>query len=332
MSGSWVDAPFARFIGALDAGRLAHAWLIGGPAGLGKRELAERIVGSVLCTERQAGGEACGRCRGCQLRVAGTHPDLYRVGLELNDRGNPRTEIVIDQVRSLSERLAQTSHSGGRRVALIDPADALNLNSVNALLKTLEEPPAAVVMLLVADQPSRLLPTVRSRCQRLDVRIPETTEALAWLQHQAIDADTARRALALAAGNPGEALTIARNQGLVDGVIEDLLALRSATMAASEVARRWSGDEQFKPRLDIALQLLRVSLASLVGSADRGDRRLASLTAGLDMAQLSQRFDGLGRLRTRLSAPLRHDLLLMDWLRQWTPATLSGRRAHSRGA
>lgn len=332
MSESWIVAPFRRFVAALESERLAHAWLIGGPAGLGKRALAERIVGTLLCQNRRGDGEACGQCRGCHFRRAGTHPDLYRVGLELNDRGTARSEIVIEQVRTLCERLAQTSHAGGRRVALIDPADALNLSSVNALLKTLEEPPAAVVMLLVADQPSRLLPTVRSRCQRLDVRIPEAGEALAWLGSQDIAEASARRALALAAGNPGEALTIARNEALVDGVLEDLLALRGRGAIASEVARRWYGDKHVKTRLDMALQLSRVAMAALASGSGAGDPRIRRLTEGLEVAQLSERFNQLGRLRTRLAAPLRHELLLLDWLRQWMPGQLTARHAHLRGS
>ncbi|MEO6064907.1 MAG: DNA polymerase III subunit delta', partial [Lysobacterales bacterium] len=254
-----------------------------------------------------------------------------RVGLEPNDRGGQRTEIVIDQVRTLCERLAQTSHAGGRRVALIDPADALNLSSGNALLKTLEEPPAAVVILLVADQPLRLLPTLRSRCQRLDVRIPDTGDALEWLGAQQIASVTARRALALAAGHPGEALTIARNEALVDKAVEDLLALRERRVAASEVAKRWSADELVKPRLDIVLQLLRVALAALAKTSESDDPRIRRLTAGLEVAQLSQRFDQLARLRARLSAPLRHELLLLDWLRQWMPAASNARRTQLGG-
>jgi len=323
MSANWLAVPFGRFIDALDASRLGHAWLIGGPAGLGKRDLAERIGGVVLCQNRAPGGDACGQCRGCHLRRAGTHPDLYRVGLELNDRGNPRTEIVIEQVRSLSERLAQSSHSGGRRIALVDPADALNTSSANALLKTLEEPPAAVVMLLVADQPSRLLSTVRSRCQRLDVRMPQPDQVLEWMLGQQVARDAAIRSIELAAGNPGEALSIARNERMADGVLEDLLAMCTAAGSASEIARRWSGDAHLEARLDIALQFIRISMRTLAGGMESADARMRRLTGYLEVAQLSDWFDQLGRLRARLSAPLRHELLLVEWLRQWVPRSMT---------
>lgn len=329
MSTSWLAAPYARFVDALDASRLGHAWLIGGPAGLGKRELAERIAGVVLCQDRIPGGDACGQCRGCHLRRAGTHPDFYRVGLELNDRGNPRTEIVIDQVRTLSERLAQSSHSGGRRIALVDPADALNTSSANALLKTLEEPPPAVVMLLVADQPSRLPATVRSRCQRLDVRMPPADQVLHWLRGLEIAEDAARRSIELAAGNPGEALSIARNERMVDGVLDDLLAMRTPAGSASGIARHWCADAHLESRLDVALQLIRVSMRTLAAGVESGDARMRRLTASLDVAQLSGWFEQLGRLRARLSAPLRHELLLVDWLRQWTPRSLTQSRSRA---
>ncbi len=319
MSASWLAAPYSRFVAALDASRLGHAWLIGGPAGLGKRKLAERIASVVLCQDRSPGGDACDQCRGCHLLRAGTHPDLYRIGLELNDRGTPRSEIVIEQVRSLGERLAQSSHSGGRRIALVDPADALNTSSANALLKTLEEPPASVVILLVADQPSRLLATVRSRCQRLDVRMPAGEQVLEWMLDQRIDRDLAIRSVELAAGNPGEALSIARSERVLEGVLEDLLAMTTGAGSAGEIARRWCSDAHLGARLDIALHLIRISMRTLAGGVDPADVRMRRLTGHLEVEQLSRSFDDLGRLQSQLSAPLRHELLLVEWLRRWMP-------------
>ena len=127
---------------------------------------------------------------------------------------------------------------------------------------------------------------------------------------------------------------IARNEVLVGNVLDDLLALRGhgrgRLTLASEIARRWSGDELLRSRLDIVLQLLRVATAALLSGSDPGDSRISRLTEGLEVAQFSERFDQLGRLRARLPAPLRHELLLLDWLRQWMPATLVERYAHLR--
>ncbi len=313
----WLDVTAAGLLQSLDQGRLAHAFLLQGAAGLGKRALARHLVAALLCESRVAGAAACGQCRGCTLLAAGTHPDSYAVGLAANLRGGERTEIVIDQIRDLCARLAQTSHRGGRRVACIDPADALNRNAANALLKTLEEPPPGVVLMLVADQSSRLLPTLRSRCRILEVRQPTAAEACSWLASQGINPEASAAALELAAGNPGEALLLAQNDPIRKQVLADLTGLRGGRPQSGEVARRWSGDDRAL-RLGLAAQMLRRAMLAKASSGDAPGAQ--DLTAGMSMAQLSDRFDAIGRLRALASAPLRHELLLLDWLMGWADA------------
>ena len=146
----WHDEHWQRLQARRERGALPHALLICRPEGLGKRAFAERFIRGLLCQAPEA-GEACGRCRSCLLLAAGTHPDRVTVSYGLRKDGVQRSEIVIDQVRDLSARLAMSSQFGGWQVATLDPADALNAAAANALLKTLEEPAAQTLLVLVAD-------------------------------------------------------------------------------------------------------------------------------------------------------------------------------------
>ena len=221
---------FDRAVDALDGGRMGHAMLLCGPARLGKRVVADRLASHLL----GAGHDA----RAASLIAAGTHPDLLAVGLEPNREGTRmRTEIVIEQVRVLTGKLALTAQYGQARVAIVDPADAINHAAANALLKTLEEPQPGRYLWLVAAEPMRLPATIRSRCQRLEFRLPPRNEALAWLQSQGHAGKAAAEALDAARGHPGIAEHWLREGGMAlrAGVATDLDALAAGTLAPSEI-------------------------------------------------------------------------------------------------
>ncbi|MEO6799138.1 MAG: DNA polymerase III subunit delta', partial [Rhodanobacter sp.] len=177
----WHAEHWSRLQARRERDELPHALLLCGAAGLGKRAFAQRFIHGLFCSD-SANGDACGRCRSCLLIEAGSHPDLVVLGFGLRRDGTPRTEIVVDQIRDLSARLAMRSQLGGWQIAMIDPADAMNAAAANALLKTLEEPAAQTMLVLLADSPWRLPQTIRSRCQRIEFQLPETAVALAWLQ------------------------------------------------------------------------------------------------------------------------------------------------------
>lgn len=289
------------------SGTLPHALLVCGPAGLGKRALVDAFVRARLCNAPRD-GHACGNCRSCGLLSAGTHPDRMRVTLEPNPKtGVMRKEIVVDQIRSLSAHLAMASQLGGWQVAVIDPADEMNPASQNALLKTLEEPSAASLIVLVADQPWRLSATVRSRCQRVDFTVPARADALAWLETRGVE--HADAALSAAGGNPGAAWLLAEQCGMQrrQEVARDLLALAAGRAHAREVGRAWAGDEP-RQRLEHAARLLEGALrARAVGECARFD-------PDWDDETLATRFAGANRLRALLNGPLRSDLALFEWL------------------
>ena len=195
----WHRDEMQRLLEQHGQGRLPHALLFAGAAGTGKFRLAQSLAQALLCAHPRA-GLACGECDGCHLSAAGTHPDAQTLVPEAGSN-----TIKIDQVRRLVEFAGRTAHFGGARVALIAPAEALNRSAQNALLKTLEEPGEGLVLILVSDQPSLLLPTIRSRCQQRHLPLPGRDAALEWLIPQVGERD-APALLAAAQGAPLRAL------------------------------------------------------------------------------------------------------------------------------
>jgi DNA polymerase-3 subunit delta' len=197
----WLEPLWAQWMALGE--RLPHALLIAGAPGLGKRDLAEALAARLLCDTPQTDGQACGHCLPCQWRASGNHPDLHRLSPDNGEAqpstaetegGEPdggeakptqgSTQIVINQVRAVQEALSVTAHRGGRRAVIVDPAEAMNPFTSNALLKLLEEPPDGCVFLLVSSTPRRLLPTIRSRCQQWHVPRPDADALRYWQEHE----------------------------------------------------------------------------------------------------------------------------------------------------
>lgn len=190
--------------------RLPHALLLCGPAGTGKLAFAEALTAAILCERPAKEGSACGKCASCGWLGQGSHPDLRRLEPEIlseaaepeegAEKKKPSLEIKIEQVRAIADFIAMTSHHGGAKVVLIHPAEALNVNAANALLKNLEEPPAGTYFLLVSHRWHWLLPTIRSRCERVMLPAPTAQAAGRWLSEQQVP--DAELALAQAGGAP----------------------------------------------------------------------------------------------------------------------------------
>jgi DNA polymerase III subunit delta' len=203
------NAPLVR---ALLARRdmLAHALLFAGPQGIGKRSLASEVAQALLCEAPRADGTACDACASCGYFAAGSHPDFRVIDRwKVDDDGElaRRDVIIVDDVRDLGRLFDFSAHRGGNRVALIDPAEAMNRAAANALLKTLEEPPAGAYLLLVSHQSGRLPATIVSRCRRVVVGLPPRDAALAWLAAKGVEAPA--ELLAQAQGAPLAAVALA---------------------------------------------------------------------------------------------------------------------------
>ena len=182
--------------------RLPHALLLGGPNGVGKRRFAKAIAHSLLC-EESIPGNPCGECRHCHFNLAGMHSDLKVI--EPEEAGK---QIKVDQVRGILDFIAQTSQQGGCKVVIIEPAEAMNINAANALLKSLEEPTDNTVIILVSDAVGTLLPTIRSRCQLVSFPVPPPVESLAWLSSMLTAKDQAEELLRDAGNRPLAALAL----------------------------------------------------------------------------------------------------------------------------
>ncbi|MBS1157659.1 MAG: polymerase delta prime subunit [Proteobacteria bacterium] len=216
--------------------QLPHSLLLVGQKGLGKFALARQFVASLLCEEPQADGRACGKCLACNWYSQGNHPDFRLLQpdalgdeSEVEDgKKKPSQQITIDQVRGLDDFLIVGTHRAGLRIILVNPAEAMNRNTANALLKTLEEPAPDTLFLLVSNEPLRLLPTIRSRCQVVPVATPQP--ALAAQVLAAAGLPDAGRWLALAGGSPGLALELsASGQGMwLETLVKRLAAGRHA--------------------------------------------------------------------------------------------------------
>ncbi|UVM74140.1 DNA polymerase III subunit delta' [Pseudomonas alvandae] len=227
----WQDGLWQQLAGRAQH---AHAYLLHGPVGIGKRALAERLMASLLC-QAPAASNACGECKSCLLLKAGSHPDNYVLEPEEADKA-----IKVDQVRDLVSFVVQTSQMGGRKVVLIEPVESMNINAANALLKSLEEPSGDTVLLLVSHQPSRLLPTIKSRCVQQACPLPSEAMSLQWLAKALPDSSDEERVelLTLAAGSPLAAVSL-QAQGVreqralvVDGVKKLLKQQQSPTQLA----------------------------------------------------------------------------------------------------
>jgi DNA polymerase-3 subunit delta' len=304
-----------------DRARLAHALLVTGQPGLGEQAFAERLARALLCGESDADGEACGTCKDCRMLAAGTHPDLVRV--EPLEAGK---SIIIDQVRALIEFATTRPHSAGHKVTIIWPAERMNLNAANSLLKLLEEPPLGNIMVLASDRPAALPATIRSRCQRLDLRTPARAEALAWLAAQSAPAPSAELAIDLAGGAPLQALGLLAS-GFLDErstLFADIEALAAQDSDPVACAGRWHA---LGPALclswfhGVLADLIKLALAGAghgrLANADLASR-LQGLTQGLNLEKLYGFADAVAEARALLASPVDNLLLLEDILIRWT--------------
>ena len=300
----WQQRAFERVLASHASQRLGHGLLVCGPARLGKRALVEVIAARLLCTGAAPGEPACGQCRSCRLLAAGTHPDLHRVSFALNDKGEPRTVITVEQMRELGEKISLSAQLGGAIVSLIAPAEALNLNAANALLKTLEEPQPGRYLILLSDAPYRLSATIRSRCQRIELRPPSIDEARGWLLGQGLPPGPVDEALAAADGHPGEAQAMLSEGGLElrASVLKDLEALAAQRVALSDTVKAWLADRPAE------------RLAHAAAWARGRARERLRETPGRPLEGLMGWYDHANRVRSQLDAPLRHDLLLGELL------------------
>ena len=330
-----------------DRQRLPHALLFAGQKGLGKTAFAAWLAQFLLCANPSEDGKPCGHCQGCRLYVAGSHPDLHVVQPEAiykssdtllaqyalryppgekSKDSKDSSVIRIDQIRALIEDAQTRPQVAACKVMLLSPADSMNVNAANSLLKLLEEPSPDSYLVLVADHPARLPATIRSRCARQDFRIPPPEEALAWLQTQNLP-DAAARGLLLdlAGGAPLAAAALAES-GFLDQritLLDDVERLASGQSDPLACAARWKplGAERCLLWLqgwlsDLAVTAMQADTARLRNPDLR--LRLQAMEKRLDLKQLFRFAEGVARGRSLLGGSLDEQLLLEDLMIRWT--------------
>ncbi len=295
---SWLQAAREQLLAGIAQDKVAHALLLHEAPGAGGAQLALWLAQQLLGASDVE-----------------HHPDFTRVGLLEESK-----QIRVEQVRELAAHLALASHQGGFKVALLDPADALNWNAANALLKTLEEPPPRTVLILVAQQPSRLPATILSRCQRLRIRAPERESARQWLQQfvgegpwEAVLEVIGNAPLLAATLDPGEVLKIR------DETLRGLAELAARRADAAQLADAWS-------RTELALRLAcfetwlteRIRRALNVGTYSvemRDGTHPGGPDPGSNVPRLFDLLDQLRALRAALATPVNRSLALESLLR-----------------
>jgi len=196
---------------ALATGRLAHAYLFTGPKGVGKGALALALARAVNCA---ADDPPCGECASCRRIGAGKHADVHIVGMDMKG-GKARTEISIEQVEEMQRLAALRPFEGRSRVFIVDGAERMSAEAANRLLKTLEEPPPQVLLVLLTANERELLPTLLSRCQPIRLRALAEADVRAALQERGMADEEARRVARLAQGRIGWALAVAADGALL---------------------------------------------------------------------------------------------------------------------
>ncbi len=234
---------------SLADGRAAHAYLFVGPERVGKHTLAVKLAQALNCEDDE---RPCGECRTCRRIAGGIHADVQTVTVEeAEDDEGMRKGIHVSQIREIERATALKPFEGLTRVVIIDPAEEMNAAAQNAFLKTLEEPPPQVVFVLVAADESRLLPTIRSRCRRLELRLPSLADVEAALLERGVESERARLLARLSRGRIGWALEMADDASLLERREESLAQARAlGSMAVADrlaLAERLAGGYRRDP-------------------------------------------------------------------------------------
>ena len=251
----WQDKNWDKlFCRNLKTDHFPHAILLNGQAGIGKKDLAFYLAKALLCQSPTTNPisqqvEACHHCRACQLFSIANHPDCFHLTI-----AEDKKVITVDSVRELIQWSVLNSQFNGKKVIIIEPAEAMNQNAANSLLKTLEEPVADTIIILLSDNKYALLPTIISRCQAVDLTLPEHSTALHWLQQQLMtlnaDLEQAALMLSLANGAPLLALDFFKNNqfDVRKLIIDSLLSIHQEKVDPVQVADELSKSTKVKPK------------------------------------------------------------------------------------
>lgn len=260
----WQLNPWQRFTQQYQQQRVPHAVILTGVGGLGQLTLAEQMVMLVLC-EEQSLDAPCGKCHNCQLLFAGNHPDHTVIKPEEVGK-----QIKIEQIRGLKHKQTLTASVSRWKTAIVTPAEAMNLNASNSLLKLLEEPQQNTLLILISAAPAHLPITVLSRCQRISLMPPSTEDALSWIQQQGnFDLAEIDKALVMAKSAPLVALSLLSDGSLdsLEQVSRDFATLLQHKANPVQLAKQW---QQYD--LSLVLHYLQLRLKERILNNTNGQK------------------------------------------------------------
>jgi len=310
--------------------KLHHAFLLHGRAGIGKYDFALSFSQALLCRNRDDRGYACNECPSCHWFNDESHPDFRLISPEqetgTEEDASPakktkkKTQISVAQIRDLSDFLNLSSHqTSGLRIVLINPAEALNQASANALLKMLEEPAPGVVFILIAHQLQRLLPTIISRCQKINMPVPDTTQALAWLNMKGVA--NPEQQLAYLEGSPIKVLSEQAQFSQLSEIWKHLaLGRKMEPQAAAPVVIANSVETGVIAVQKWLYDIVTVKLGQQARYHLQHARALQALADKVNLGRLFDLQKKTNELRKLAAHPLNHELQMESLLVEYTKA------------
>lgn len=317
----WQERQWQQLWSAYKANRLPHALLLKGPRGMGISQFAQSLARALLCDAPLDNGATCNQCKNCLLFQAGNHPEILQIGPE-------GKSIKIDQIRGLVQFVSLKSHYGHLKIAILDPAEAMNRNAANSLLKTLEEPPLGTLFILVSHSHMLLPVTVRSRCRPVDFTLPDMAVAQKWLAEQG--RQELASPLPMLANEPPLTILDGLEGGLFSKrqeIVNDLERLLTSGYDPIEIAQCWS-----KQGAEEVLLWILMVIESLIKLKSTGDVSWISnlglsgqwhvLSGSLDLLELFTAYDRLMEYRHLLASQANITALnlLEEFALQWATA------------
>jgi DNA polymerase-3 subunit delta' len=309
----WQIPAWQRLQQAKADNHLHHALLFSGEEGCGNEAFLAALAHSLLCLNPASDGSACGQCRSCQVLVSQAHPDFMAVKV-LDDKQS----ILIDQIRELNYFLGLSRSYSASRVVIIYPAERMNINAANSLLKSLEEPAADTHILLLTEHPALLLPTIRSRCQAVRLPLPTHQQALAWLQQQTLQ-HPIEPLLEIALGRPLTALALDSTDTLSSRTqwLAHLTQCLQGQGNITEISAHWEKFDKVQ-LLDWQFTWLQTLLKQNVGDNNAlMTSELRHLCILLNSRRLLSMYDKLLELKKLSTHPLNPRLFIESMLILW---------------
>jgi DNA polymerase-3 subunit delta' len=323
----WQSETWQHLINRQKSGKLPHALLLTGQAGIGKLDLATYFAHTILCEQQSSQKQGpCGHCKGCALVTANNHPDFLNIAPEAEGKS-----INVDRVRNINQFLNLTRHTADLQIVIIAPADKMNKFAANSLLKTLEEPTSNTLLILITDNPGRLLPTIRSRCQTISCPSPSIESTTNWLSETlqreklTLDSGKIEDVIRIANGSPLQAL-----QFVQDKIVERHTQMLDQYAQIAEnmidpliVALQWKEydiKQSVNWLMSWTMEMIRLKLyrEMTVNNRDGVDVKLQKLSQQLDLRALFDYIDKLTEFKRAIDSQLNQQLMLEDLLIAWS--------------